>query len=207
MRIGIIGAGKLGIVLAQLSLKAGYEVALSGSGNADKIRLSVQVLTPGAVAMTTLEVCEWADIVILALPLSKFRKLPAAALKNKIVIDATNYWDEVDGPRSDTLPDTVSSSEAIQAFLTESTVVKALSHMGYHELHDHAHAMHRKAIAIAGDRLDAVNEVAIFVHSLGFEPVTIGPLAKGKLLEPGSKGFGLGASKAKLQQTLLDTAV
>lgn len=206
MRIGIIGAGKLGIVLAQLATRAGYEVALSGSGSADKIRLSVKVLAPGALAMTVAEVCAWADMVILALPLSKFRSLPAGPLNGKIVVDATNYWDEVDGPRSDTLPDAQSSSEAIQAYLSGAHVVKALSHMGYHELYDYAQlsgAAERKAVAIAGNNPEAVERVATFVASLGFTPVVIGPLSAGKILEPGNRGFGLVASESVLRAKLL----
>ena len=38
-RVGIIGAGKVGIVLAGLALDAGYTVRLSGSGSVKKIAL------------------------------------------------------------------------------------------------------------------------------------------------------------------------
>lgn len=202
MRLGIIGAGKLGITLAQLALKAGYEVALAGSGDPQKIALSVKVLTPGAQAMTSREVAQWADTVVLAIPLGKFQQLPVDALKGKVVIDATNHWPEVDGPRQETVPDALSSSEAIQQFLPESSVVKAFSHMGYHELRDWARPVgsdDRKALAIASDNSTATLEVTKIVSDLGFEPVIIGTLAQGRLLEPGQAGFGVVASKEALK--------
>ncbi len=199
--VGILGAGKVGIVLTQLALKAGYQVYISGSADPSKIALTSKVLTPGAHPVTNVEAAEKSDIVILALPLSKFRTIPKYALNEKLVIDSMNYWDEVDGPRADTVPADASSSETVQSFLSESRVVKALSHMGYHELHDfHAPpgAPHRKAIAIAGDNEEDLAEVSEFINSLGFDPLVIGDLASGKLLEPGMPAFGASLSKEAL---------
>jgi 8-hydroxy-5-deazaflavin:NADPH oxidoreductase len=203
MRLGIIGAGKLGITLAQLALKAGYEVAVSGSGDTQKIALSVKVLTPGAIAMTTKDVAQWAEVIILAIPFGKFRQLPVESLKGKIVIDATNHWPEVDGPREEIIPETLSSSEAIQQFLPESRVVKAFSHMGYHELRDWARPAgsdERKALALASDSNQATTNVAAIVSDLGFEPVILGSLSHGRILEPGQQGFGLVTSATKLKE-------
>lgn len=201
--VGIIGAGKLGVVLAQLALKAGYQVYISGSGDVSKIKLIIETLAPGAVPATNEEVVAKSDVVILALPLRKFRQLPRAVLVNKLVIDATNYWWEVDGPRENILADEQSTSEAVQEFLKEARVVKALNHMGYHDLHDEPRAggsQGRKAIAIAGDDERDIVKVSALIDSFGFDPLIIGALHEGWRLEAGQPAFGASVSKEKLAE-------
>jgi predicted dinucleotide-binding enzyme len=191
--IGILGAGKLGTVLGQLARKAGYDVAIAGSGDPGKIELTIRVLVPGATVAVAEEVARSADIVILALPLSKFRTIPREALNGKLVIDAMNYWWETDGPRTDIIPDNQSSSEAVQEFLSQSTVIKALNHMGYWDLQREPRApgeKDRKAIALAGDDMPAVKKVEAFINSLGFDPLYIGALSRGAQLEAGNQAFG-----------------
>lgn len=200
--LGILGAGKLGIVLSQLALKASYTVYIAGSGPVDKIRLSVETLTPGANAVTKDEAITNSDIIILALPLSKYKNLPKELLKNKLVIDAMNYWWEVDGefPELHTAP---SSSELVQMYLSESHVIKALSHIGYHYLYDDARpegTVDRKAMAIAGDHESDVMQVAKLVSNLGFDPVIIGKLSAGKKLEPGNPLFGASVDRITLRK-------
>jgi len=199
--IGILGAGKLGTTLAQLARKAGYEVYISGSGDPQKIALTIEVLVPGARAASSAEAARNADIVILALPLSKFRDLPVTQLSGKLVIDAMNYWWEVDGDRNDFITEGLPSSSAVQAFLHDSRVVKALNHMSYHDLYDEPKprgAEGRKAIAIAGDNDSDTQTVATFVDSLGFDPLIIGTLHEGRKLEAGTNVFGADVPRAEL---------
>lgn len=201
--LAIAGAGKLGIVLAQLALKAGYRVYIAGSGSPDKIRLSVEVLAPGAIATTLADATKHADIVILALPLGKFQSIPKAILAGKLVIDAMNYWWEVDGERDDLRNPKTSTSELVQSYFDTSRVVKAFSHMGYHHLLDEAKPVgssDRKAIAIAGDDATDNEVVAQLINDLGFDPLLIGELSAGRSLEPGHDAFGANVDRVTLQK-------
>ena len=200
--VGILGAGKVGIVLAQLGLKAGYEVLIAGSGSVEKIALTVEVLAPGAKAVTAAEAEAKADLVILALPLSKYETIDRSGLDGKLVLDAMNYWWEVDGIRTDLTNPLQSSSELVQRFLSNSQVIKAFNHMGYHDLFDEsapAGTPKRKALALAGDDDAAIATVRSFIDDLGFDSLYVGPLANGIMLEPGSEVFGANVTLPELQ--------
>ena len=186
-RLGVVGAGKLGMTLARAAVAAGYEVAVAGSGPAERIALSVEVLAPGAVASTVEEVVDPADMIVLAVPAHRFRELPSDLFDGKILVDAMNYWPDTDGEDHELAAADGGSSVVVQAHFPGARLVKSLNQLGYHELDDYPRAPgapDRIAVAAVGDDRLAVRTVMHLIDRLGFDPVDGGPLANGKLLEP-----------------------
>jgi 8-hydroxy-5-deazaflavin:NADPH oxidoreductase len=186
-RVGIVGAGKLGMTLARAALAAGYEVAVASSGPAEGVALSVDVLAPGAVASTVEDVADSADVIVLAVPAHRFRELPSDLFDGKILIDAMNYWPDTNGEDPELAAAADGSSVVVQAHFPRARVVKSLNQLGYHEVDEFPRnpgAPDRIAVAAVGDDRLAVRTVMRLIDRLGFDPVDGGPLAKGKLLEP-----------------------
>ncbi len=77
--------------------------------------------------------------------------------------------------------------------------------MGYHHLHDEARPVGtagRKAIAVAGDDSADVQTVSRLIDTLGFDPLPIGNLARGRKLEPGQPAFGANLAIEALAELL-----
>jgi predicted dinucleotide-binding enzyme len=203
--IGILGAGKVGTILARLAVEAGYRVLISGSGSPAKIALTIEVLAPGATATTSADVIERADDVILAFPLGKLDSVPATALDGTLVIDALNYWWEIDGNRDDLSDPDVPTSVIVQKHFAGARVVKAFNHMGYHDLDWSSRpsgAADRKAIAVSGDNEADLAATATIVNDLGFDVVFAGSLAESARLQPGSELFGANLSASAVKAAL-----
>lgn len=191
--IAILGAGKAGTSLARIAVAAGHDVAIAGSGHPDRIRLIVEVLVPGARVATAADAVRGAELVFVAVPLGRFRSIPADLLAGKTVVDMMNYWEPVDGrlPEFDDAPE--GSSVIVAEHFAASHVVKSLNHLGYHEFEQDARPAgdpQRRAVAAAGDERAAVQSVLGFIDAVGFDPVDAGPLVNGVALQPGSPLFG-----------------
>lgn len=186
--IAVLGAGKVGTTIARAALAAGYRVTIAGSGAPEKFALTAEILMPGAEAMRAADAVRSAEIVILAVPLHKYRSIDADTLAGKILVDAMNHWEPANGPMPELDEDPRSTSEIIAGHFPGTRVVKSLNHIGYHELEEDAHR--GRALAYATDDRAAGDRIARFISDLGFDPLPLGSLAAGKVLEPGQPAFG-----------------
>jgi predicted dinucleotide-binding enzyme len=204
--IGIFGAGKVGIALARLAVDTGYTVHIASSGTAADTAGVTRYFAPGALAADGHDLPALADILIIAVPLRRFRELPLGAMAGHIVIDVMNYWPPIDG----TLPDFETADRPTSAIVRDALpasarLVKSFNHLCYHQLEElprPAGASDRVSLAVAGNDCAAVETVAAFVDDLGFDPVPSGSLEESNMLEANSGVFGQALDQHQLRRTL-----
>src|SRR5712692_617532 len=204
-RLGIVGAGKAGTAIARAAVAGGYDGAISGSGSAERIDLIVEVLAPGARALTTDEVVRYAGLIVLAIPMHRFRELPRDLFAGKILVDAMNYWAEIDGVDEQFETAAAGTSTLVQEWFSSARVVKSLNHLGYFKFEKSRRphgAPGRIGMTAAGDDPAAVAAVLQLIETLGFDAVDAGNLASGLALQPGGPVFGAGHSAEELSNLL-----
>jgi predicted dinucleotide-binding enzyme len=187
VKIAVLGAGHVGPVIARLALAAGYEVSIAGSGDPSRIEMITEFLAPGAVALSAADAVADAEIVVLAIPWHRFPALEPGMFAGKVVVDSMNHWPPAEAP--------LGTSEDVAARLTGARVVKTLNHVAYQDMEPAA----GRAVGLAGDSPEALETVAEFLARLGFDPVPVGSLAAGRLLEPGSPLFGVAARRQEIE--------
>ena len=208
-RLAVLGAGHVGPVIARLAVKAGYRVAIATSGDPEDIALITELVIPGAEPRWASDAAADADIVVLAIPLHRFAGFDPALVDGKIVVDAMNYWPASDGVLTAFEENTTSSSEIVAGRLAGSAVVKALNHIGYHELEDRARpagAPDRKVAGVAGDDPAAVATIAGLVDRIGYDPVRLESLRAGRVLQPGGPVFGVVLTQPEFERAVRQDA-
>ena len=201
-RIAVLGAGHSGPVLARAAVEAGYHVSIAASGDPARIALIARVLAPGAEPRWAADAVADADVVILAIPIHRFAAFDPALVAGKLVVDVMNYWPPVDGLQAMFEDRTRGSSEIVQERLAESTVIKTLNHLGYHQLDEERRpegSPERRAVGVAGDDPDAVDVVADIVERIGFDTVRLDSLRAGRLFEAGGPVFGASLRRSEFE--------
>ena len=204
-RLGIVGAGKAGTAFARAAVAGGYDVAISGSGSAERIELIVEVLAPGARALSTEEVVRYADLIVLAIPMHRSLGLRRDLFAGKILVDAMNYWEEIDGVDGPFATAPAGTSMLVQEWFDTARVVKSLNQLGYFKFEKSRRphgAPGRIGMAAAGDDRSAVAAVLQLIDTLGFDPVDAGNLESGLALQPGGPIFGADHSAEELSNLL-----
>ena len=185
MKVGIVGAGKLGTALARRSVAKGHEVLLATRPGTRDPGLVVEVMAPGSVALPAQQ---WGtvDLAVLAVPFHVALTVDLPLPRGTVVIDPTNHWEPVDGPAPDL--GGRGTTEAIAAGHPGLLWVKSLNQLGYHDLDDLTD-LAGLPMRYATDHDAARDTVADYLSSLGLRPIHTGPLASGAAFEPGTAVF------------------
>ncbi len=201
MQIGIVGAGNIGGSLAELFARHGHQVYLANSRGPET--LAEQAGQIGATPATIADAVARSGVVVVAIPLGRYRDLPAAAFDGKIVIDAMNYYPERDGHLPQLDAGTTTSSELLATHLAGARVVKAFNTIYFERLRSEgrpgAPEHEQLALPLAGDDPEGRAAVADLIKQIGFAPVEHGDLAAGRHQQPGTPVYNvpLGAAKAR----------
>ncbi|MGY5802438.1 NADPH-dependent F420 reductase [Rhizobium sp. LEGMi12c] len=191
MRIGIIGAGNIGAILARGLSAAGHGIKLANSKGPESLRkLALEVK---ATATTKEEAVRGVDIVILSIPFSAYRDLGRLfenVPDNVIVIDTSNYYPFRDGviPEVDSgKPEAVWVSEqinrpAIKAW--NAALAATLAEKGMAKSQTR-----RIALPVAGDDPESKLVVMKLVDDTGFDAFDAGSLALSWRQQPGTPAY------------------
>jgi 8-hydroxy-5-deazaflavin:NADPH oxidoreductase len=188
IKIGIIGAGKIGGTLATLWIKSGQEVLIS-SRHPDELKPLAQSLGPRAHVGTPREAAVFGDVVLISIPYGALPQLGQdlkSELAGKIVLDTGNPYPERDGEMA-LEARRKGTGVASAEFLPGVRLVRAFNAINYKSLQSEAHrAGEPVAIPLAGDDAAALAVASELVKDAGFEPVVVGPLSSAKLFDVGS---------------------
>jgi 8-hydroxy-5-deazaflavin:NADPH oxidoreductase len=182
MRIGIIGAGRIGGNAARLFAKAGHDVLVSFARDDTRLReLAAEI---GGQAGAPREAVEFGEVVMFATPwlLVDDVLAQAGSLEGKIVIDTTNQfgrdgWEDLGGRTAAQLNAArMPGARYTKAFntLTSGFQAEAAGRTG----------PDRVVMFLCGDDEEAKGIIAGLIDDAGFTPVDMGGTADAAPMEP-----------------------
>jgi 8-hydroxy-5-deazaflavin:NADPH oxidoreductase len=206
VKIGIIGAGAIGGLLAAKWAARGHTVSLANSRGPDT--LADQAAKIGARAVTVEDAVRDVDVVVVSIPEKSVPLLPKDLFRGVpeevIVVDTGNYYPSFrDGVIA-----------AIEGGMTESgwvaqqigrPVLKVFNSIMAHSLAEGglpAGTPGRIALPIAGDDARAKKVLVGLVDELGFDGIDAGSLDESWRQQPGSPAYCTDYDAANLRRAL-----
>jgi predicted dinucleotide-binding enzyme len=187
MKIGIIGSGNVGSNIGASWVRAGHEVMFS-SRDIEHDKALAAKLGGGARAGTPREAATFGDVVMVSVP---YHALPAVGkdvgdlLKNKIVIDTNNPFLQRDGETGKWALEK-GAGLASKELLPGARIVRAFNAISAGQMGSAYKEPGRVGMPIASDDAQAIEVASRLIRDVGYEPVLIGGLEKGKYLMPGT---------------------
>ncbi|MBB4642194.1 NADPH-dependent F420 reductase [Rhizorhapis suberifaciens] len=205
MKIGMIGVGKIGGILAKKYAAAGHEVTISNSRGADSLTDLAAEL--GARAGSIAEAVDGADVVFISIPQMNIPALPAdlfsKAGDDLVIVDTGNYMPHRDPPIEE-----IEAGEVESVWVSRHLghpVIKAYNSILAESLRDEgrpAATPGRIALPVAGDDPRAKRTIMDLVDLSGFDPFDAGALAESWRQQPGTAAYCTDLTLAELPNAL-----
>lgn len=183
MRIGIIGAGRIGGNAARLFAQAGHEVMLSFARDPARLKALADSIGDRARAGTPAEAAAFGEVVMLSVPWPAVEEALAQAgpLDGKVLIDTTNPF----GSGGWEIPEGKTSAQLHQERLPEVKVVKAFNTLtsGFQASAAGRSGDGRVVLFLAGDDPEAKATVSRLIEDAGFAAADLGAAADSTVME------------------------
>ncbi|MFM0138769.1 NADPH-dependent F420 reductase [Caballeronia grimmiae] len=206
MKIGIIGAGNIGQVLAERFTQSGHDVSIANSRGPDSLRDVEQ--TTGAVAVEARDAVKGAEVVVVTIPEAKVPGLPkdlfAGVPANVVVIDTGNYYPQQRDGRIEPIEKGMPESRWVEQQIGRP-VVKAFNNIYAAHMRDNgkpAGAAGRIALPVAGDDDRAKSVVMKLIDEIGFDAVDAGELDDSWRQQPATPVYTADLDAAALRAAL-----
>lgn len=207
MRIGIIGAGSMGRVLARRLVKLGHHVSIANSRGPESLTaLAAEI---GAAPVSIVNAANAGEIIFLAIPTKAVADLPRglfADVADSVVVDIGNYHPELRDGRIDAIDRGMLDSQWVAQQLGRP-VIKAFNNIFAKSLLEKSAPRGTKgriALSVAGDPSDAKATVLRLVDDLGFDPVDVGDLDNSWRQQPGTPAYCRDLEAAALRRALAE---
>lgn len=188
MKLGVLGSGPVGQVLAKGLKQHGYEVKI---GSRTPKKLADFSAASGIAAGTFAEIAAWAEGVVLAvkgtIAQDALKQAGARNLKGKVVIDTTN-------PIADEPPEDAvirfftgpngSLMEQLQKALPDARFVKAFSSVGNSLMVNPQLPGGKPTMFYCGNDAEAKRIVARIIEQFGWEGADMGKATAARAIEP-----------------------
>jgi 8-hydroxy-5-deazaflavin:NADPH oxidoreductase len=182
MRVGIIGAGRIGGGIARQLTGAGHQVLLSFSRDPQSLEVLAAELGPGATTGSPAEAVAFGEVVVLSVPWSTLPQAleQAGPLVGRIVIDTTNQFGAPPLPADGQTAASLNASRMPGARYTKSfnTLTSAFQAEAAGRPGDQ-----RVVQWLCGDDAEAKHVVAGLIEDAGFAPVDLGGTAGCAVME------------------------
>jgi 8-hydroxy-5-deazaflavin:NADPH oxidoreductase len=207
MRIGIMGAGDMGKILARRLAKLGHHVSIANSSGPESLTaLAAEI---GATPVSVVD-AQAGEIVILAIPTRAAAELPRGLFANVpssvVVVDVGNYHPELRDGRIDAIDRGMLDSQWVAQQIGRP-VIKAFNNILAKSLLEKGVPRGTKgriALSVVGDSPDAKSAVLRLVDDLGFDPVDGGDLDESWRQQPGTPAYCHDLDAAALRRALAE---